>query len=309
MDFGRLPSNEFPLIDFSLPPDTALTKATLKNQKKKDHIELYVGCAKWGRKEWVGMIYPEKTKEAKFLDEYVKHFNSIELNAVFYKMPETEQIVKWREKAETERKDFKFCPKFTQGISHMKRLKGAEELTTTYLKNISAFGSYLGPCFLQLSDNFGPKNFDILQSYLKDLPTDVDVFVELRHKDWFADEGARTEVFNMLSDLKKGAAITDASGRRDCVHMELPTPDAFIRFVGNGLHETDFIRIDEWVDRIKTWVDEGLQSLYFFLHQHDEKDTPKLADYTLKKINEKLGVNLKRPQFINKPDTIFRFRQ
>lgn len=305
MDFGRLPSNEFPLIDFSLPPDTPLTKTTFKKQKKKAGIELYVGCAKWGRKEWVGMIYPEKTKEAKFLNEYVKHFNSIELNAVFYKMPETEQIQKWREKAEVERNDFKFCPKFTQGISHMKRLKGAEELTTTYLKNISAFGNYLGPCFLQLSDNFGPKNFDILQSYLKDLPTDVDVFVELRHKDWFADEGARSEVFNMFSDLKRGAAITDASGRRDCVHMELPTPDAFIRFVGNGLHETDFIRIDEWVDRIKTWVDEGLRSLYFFLHQHDEKDTPLLADYTIKKINEKLGVNLERPKFLNGADTLF----
>ena len=36
------------------------------------------------------MIYPAKTKEADFLDQYVKHFNSIELNAVFYSIPNAE---------------------------------------------------------------------------------------------------------------------------------------------------------------------------------------------------------------------------
>lgn len=305
MDFGRIEPELISQVDFSLPPDTDLTKAVLKQAQRTKNPEVYVGCAKWGRKEWLGMIYPEKTKEARFLDEYVKHFNSIELNAVFYKMPSEAQVIKWREKAETERPDFKFCPKFTQGISHIKRLKNAEELTTIYLHNISAFGKYLGPSFLQLSDNFGPKNMDVLQAYLEDLPKDMDVFIELRHKDWYTDLVARKEVFEMFRRLNKGAVITDATGRRDCVHMELPTPRAFIRFVGNGLHATDYSRIDEWIDRISDWVDQGLQSVYFFLHQHDEKDTPLLGDYTIKKINEKLGLNLKEPQFIAKADTLF----
>lgn len=300
MDFGRIEQDLIAHVDFSLPPDTELTKTVLAEAKKPADLKIYVGCAKWGRKEWVGMIYPEKTKEAKFLDEYVKHFNSIELNAVFYKMPSEDQIIKWKEKAELERPDFLFCPKFTQGISHIKRLKGAEELTSTYLHNISAFGKYLGPNFLQLSDNFGPKNIDILQTYLQQLPNDFDVFVELRHKDWYTDLVARKDVFEIFHKLNKGAIITDATGRRDCVHMELPTPEAFIRFVGNGLHPTDYTRIDEWVDRISEWVNQGLQTVYFFLHQHDEKDTPILADYTIEKMNEKLGTNLKRPGFIPK---------
>lgn len=295
MDFGKLPDNEFPLVDFTLAADPAITPRVLKEAKKPLKPELYVGCAKWGRKEWVGMIYPPKTKEANFLAEYVKHFNSIELNAVFYNMPKKEQVNSWREKAEASRNDFKFFPKFTQSISHMKRLKGAEEVTSQYLESISEFGNTLGPAFLQLSDNFGPKNFDTLKEYLEHLPKDYDVFVEVRHKDWYADPIARRDLFEMMRDLKKGSIITDASGRRDCVHMGLTRPDAFIRFVGNGLHPTDFSRIDEWVDRLGDWADKGLNKIYFFLHQHDEKDTPILADYTIRKLNEKLGTDLARP--------------
>jgi len=300
MDFGTVAPELIPEIDFTLAADTALTKDVLKAARKTENPEIYVGCAKWGRKEWVGMIYPEKTKEANFLDEYLKHFNSIELNAVFYKMPAADQITKWREKAEFERRDFKFFPKVTQGISHIKRLKGAEDLTTTYLDSISHFGKYLGPAFLQLSDNFGPKNLEILESYLEGLPKDFKLFVELRHKDWFADEQARKDVFEMFRKLNKGAIITDATGRRDCVHMNLPTPHAFIRFVGNGIHEVDFPRIDAWADRLASWIDQGLQSVYFFLHQHDESNTPELADYTISKFNERLDAGLERLKFVKK---------
>lgn len=303
MDFGKLPLNELSNVDFTLPSDTNLTKKVLEQAVKPDKPKLYVGCAKWGRKEWVGLIYPEKTKEAKFLDEYVKHFNSIELNAVFYQMPKAEQIKAWSERADG--KDFKFFPKISRTISHIRRLKNAEEDTSKYLESISEFGEHLGPCFLQLGDNFGPKNFETLKDYLEHLPADFDLFLEVRHPEWYSDAGARKDLFDLLHKVKKGAIITDASGRRDCVHMELPTPDAFIRFVGNGLHPTDYARIDEWVERIGVWTEQGLNSIYFFLHQHDEKDTPILADYTIKKLNERLGTDLAVPKFINKSDLLF----
>lgn len=78
MEFGRLSEHELPFVDFTLAPDSALTSKVLKLKEKPSEPELYVGCAKWGRKEWIGMIYPPKTKEADFLAHYVKHFNSIE---------------------------------------------------------------------------------------------------------------------------------------------------------------------------------------------------------------------------------------
>jgi uncharacterized protein YecE (DUF72 family) len=305
MDFGQISLTEVERTDFTLPADPGLTRRVLKQAKSAENLRVYVGCAKWGRKEWVGLIYPEKTREAVFLDEYVKQFNSIELNAVFYGMPKKEQVRTWREKAMAVRNDFIFCPKFTQSISHIRRLKNAEEETTKYLEAILEFGDCLGPAFLQLSDNFGPENADTLREYLERFPSDFELFVEVRHKGWFSDESARNGLFNMLNSHKKGAVITDASGRRDAVHMYLPTPSAFIRFVGNGLHPTDFRRIDAWTDRLSGWLACGLQRVYFFLHQHDEKDTPVLAEYTIRKFNETLGTSIALPQLIHKQNSLF----
>ncbi|TKC06129.1 DUF72 domain-containing protein [Pedobacter frigoris] len=305
MDFGKVPADSIKDVDFTLPEDGQQTLKTLAHLKPVKNADFYIGCAKWGRKEWLEMIYPKKTKEADFLDQYVKHFNSIELNAVFYSIPKAELIRKWRIKAdENTASDFLFCPKFSRTISHIKRLKNAEEATDQYLASISEFGRFLGPCFLQLGDNFGPNNFEALETYLEKLPQDLEVFVELRHEEWFANKDIRTKLFEMLSKLKKGAAITDASGRRDCVHMELTIPEIFIRFVGNGkeFQDSDFARIDEWRVRIKSWLDKGLKKVYFFLHQHDEKDTPILANYTIEQFNKHLGSEVPEIKFINTGD-------
>lgn len=301
MEFGRVPEEQLNLVDFTLPPNPDFTLETLRNAGTTQPLQVRAGCAKWGRKEWVGKIYPPKTKDANFLDEYVKHFNCIELNATFYQTYGPATISKWKEKADAS-PDFKFCPKFSQSISHIRRLKNAEEITTAYYEGIMAFGDKLGPLFLQLSDNYTPKSLPELTAYLESLPTDVPVFVELRHKDWFAVPENKEAVFSMFRRLNIGSILTDASGRRDCLHMMLPTPHAFIRFVGNSLHPTDYSRCDEWVDRIMEWKELGLQSVWFFMHQHDERYSPELCDYVIDKLNQRLGTNLLRPTFISKDD-------
>jgi len=299
MEFGRVEPQLLAQIDFSLPPDSEENIKVLTAAKAIRPVQVHVGCAKWGRKEWVGKIYPPKTKDANFLDEYVKHFDCIELNATFYQVYGPATIAKWKEKADVN-PDFKFCPKFSQSISHIRRLKNAEDITTQFYEGVMAFGDKLGPLFLQLSDNFTPKSFPELKAYLEHLPKDVPVFVEVRHKEWFANAEVKQQLFGMLRELNMGAVITDAAGRRDCVHMELPTPHAFIRFVGNSLDRTDYLRVDEWVSRIKTWADMGLQSVWFFMHQHDERYSPELADYVSDELNKALGTQLMRPTFIAK---------
>jgi uncharacterized protein YecE (DUF72 family) len=304
MEFGRVLPEELDGIDFSFPPNPELTVKTLAAAKGNSPLEVHVGCAKWGRKEWVGKIYPPKTKDANFLDEYVKHFDSIELNATFYNTYPAAIISKWKEKADSN-PGFKFCPKFSQSISHIRRLKNAEEITTQFYEGILAFGDKLGPLFLQLSDNFTPKSFPELKAYLEQLPKDVPVFVELRHKEWYANTECRHSAFNLMHELGIGAVITDASGRRDCVHMTLPTPHAFIRFVGNSLHRTDYKRVDDWVERIGQWRDLGLQSVWFFMHQHDERYSPELADYVSEQLNKKLGLDMPRPKFLDRDKGLF----
>ncbi len=295
MEFGKVRPEQLAAIDFSLPPDPEFTTAVLKSAPRLSYpLPVYVGCPTWAHKEWKGFLYPAKTKDTDYLTEYARQFNSIELNATYYRVFNETDISKWKAKAEAN-PDFKFCPKFPQIISHLKRLKNVQELTTDFYRGILAFGEHLGPVFLQLSDTFSPKNYTDLSVFLKDLPVDVPAFVELRDEAWFSDSRAREAAFSLMHDLQIGAIITDVPGRRDCVHLYLPSPHAFIRFVGNDLHPTDYLRLDAWVERIVEWHRQGLQSLYFFVHQHDELTTPKTADYFIAQLNKRLDLKVKRP--------------
>ena len=96
-----------------------------------------------------------------------------------------------------------------------------------------------------------------------------------------------------------GAVITDTAGRRDAAHMRLTIPKAFIRYVGNSLHPTDYTRIDVWINRMKYWLDHGLQELYFFMHMHDEATSPELTVYLVNKMNAVCGLNLMKPTFLD----------
>jgi uncharacterized protein YecE (DUF72 family) len=129
------------------------------------------------------------------------------------------------------------------------------------------------------------------------LPKELQFFLEVRHHNWFSKEKIREELFDFLSENNFGAVITDTAGRRDCAHMFLTVPKAFIRYVGNSLHETDYARCDAWVQRIKYWLDNGLKEIYFFMHMHDEARSPELTIYLVEKLNKECGLNLTKPRF------------
>ena len=157
---------------------------------------------------------------------------------------------------------------------------------------------------LQLGKNFSVKKIDNLVNYLPSLPKDIPVFVEARHITWFEGEG-RKNLFDTLHTLNLGSIISDVAGRRDCVHMELTTPHAMIRFVGNDLHPTDYSRVDAWVQRIKTWKEMGLQSLWFFVHEADENNSPAMAEYLITKLNQEIGINIQPPKLIKQNNLLF----
>jgi uncharacterized protein YecE (DUF72 family) len=297
MDFGRADNIED--VDFTLPDDHKATDkllALLKKRKRKKETNVYIGCSKWGIKEWLGILYPANTKEKDFRDYYIKQFNSIELNASHYKTPLAAQIKAWKEGVD---KYFKFCPKFPRSISHIKRLKDCEKQTEWFYNSMKNFGPNLGTSFLQLPPNFAPKNFEALEKYVSSLPNDFDVCVEFRHPGWFSDVKVFDETFEMLRKNKMGAVITDTAGRRDLVHTRLTNTTVFLRFVGNNLHPSDFKRVDDWVSRMKKWMDSGIENIYFLMHMHDEKDSPELSAYVIKKLNKECKLNLKLPHFYN----------
>ncbi|MBK7882945.1 MAG: DUF72 domain-containing protein [Chitinophagaceae bacterium] len=295
MKFGKVPETQISNIDFSLPAEPAFN-ATILPGKPVQTPKVYIGCAKWGVPEWIGKIYPTQVKEKDFLEHYVKHYNTIELNATHYKVYDEATIQKWADKVGN--KDFIFCPKMYKGISHEGNLLDKKELTDEFLKNITAFKNHLGPIFIQLNETFSPGRKNELFTFLGSLPKIFQFFVEVRHPDWFSNAAIKNELFAVLKNLNIGAVITDTSGRRDCVHMHLTNSQTFIRYVSNCLHETDYVRIDGWIERIKFWVQNGLQEIYFFIHMEDEIFSPELTVYVVDKLNAALGLQLEKPKFI-----------
>lgn len=298
MQFGRTDLALLNDIDFKLPAEPVFNQGVLPG-KPALKPSFHLGATSWNRKDWVGSVFPKGTKEKDFLELYTKHYNSVELNATHYKIYPPETIRKWAEKVKG--RDFRFCPKVPQSISHYSNLVNTKELTTAFLEGVAAFEEHLGPIFLQVSESFSPARKDQLFNYLASLPTDLTFFVELRHPEWFINP---VELYSTLRQLGIGLVITDTAGRRDCVHMHLPIPKAFIRYVGNGLHPTDYVRADDWVNRLHFWLENGLEEIWFFLHMHDDVAVPEMSIYLASKLEAVSGLKLTKP-VIHRDNTLF----
>lgn len=198
-------------IDFTLPPDHPDTLKVLGNASGTD-FEAYVGCAKWNKKDLKG-FYPRGTKDE--LEYYATQFNSIELNATHYRIFNEDVIEGWREKTPDH---FRFFPKVVNSISHYKRLKGVESLIEEFTLPIRAFREKLGMIFLQLRDDFKPKDMDRIQRFLEAWPDDLPLAIELRHTDWFNDEVVANSIYQLFEEHEVANIITDTAGRRDLAH-------------------------------------------------------------------------------------------
>jgi uncharacterized protein YecE (DUF72 family) len=294
MDFGHLHHTKLAAVDFSLPPEPSMNAEVLSGKRAADP-KVYVGCPRWGVKEWVGKLYPKGTKDSHFLEEYIRQFNCVELNSTFYNLYDETTIRKWADKAGGT--DFVFLPKVFQGISHEGHSTDKLPLTHAFDKSISAFAQHGGPAFLQLSDAFGPQRKAELREYLQAWPASLPLFVEIRHTGWFQSDELEGLV-RMLRATGKGLIITDTAGRRDVCHMHLSAPMTMVRFVANNLHPTDHPRVDQWVQRIGYWLEQGLSSLYFIIHMDQEKHSPELAAYLIDRLNERCGLTLKKPSLL-----------
>ncbi len=279
-------------IDLSLPKDHQDTVKVLKGKEAKK-LNVFVGCAKWNKVD-LKNFYPKGTKDE--LAYYSTQFNSIELNATFYQAYGKEQYEKWREKTP---KGFKFFPKIPQTISHLKRLNNVSSLVEEFCNSVVSLEEKLGMVFLQMNDNFKPKDFERLEKFVVEFPKGIPLAIELRNEEWFNNKVIMDTTCELFKKHNVTNIIVDTAGRRDMIHMRLTTPVAFIRYVGAN-HESDYSRLDPWIERIIKWKKEGLKELYFFIHQNHELESPLLSAYFIKKINPLLNLDLHIPV---KPET------
>lgn len=291
MKFGQVPNPEE--IDFTIPPDHPDTKRVLEKERAKK-LTISIGCAKWNKTDLKG-FYPKGTKDE--LGYYSTQFNCIELNATFYRLFPPATFEKWHA---TVPDGFKFFPKLEQTISHFRRLKDVEEVVENNVTNMSHLKEKLGMPFLQMHNNFGPKDFERVVAFAENWKYDIPLAMEFRHTDWHNDPNASEQLYDLLESKKITSVLVDTAGRRDLMHMRLTTPTAFVRWVGAN-HESDYARLDEWVERVADWKKQGLSELYFFVHQNIEKESPLLSAYFIKKLNNKLSMGLQVPKTLNDP--------
>ena len=288
MKFGRTDKPES--IDFTLPEDDARTRDVLKRGRRDGEPRVYVGCAKWNRQD-LKNFYPRGTRDE--LGYYSSQFNAIELNASFYRVFPANIFAGWKSKTP---EGFVFFPKVPQIISHRKRLHDAAGHVEEFLHNAAHLDEKLGTIFLQMPENFVPKanNVQRLVEFLRDWPDERRLAVELRHSDWFNDAGVADELYALFEEHDVSNVVTDTAARRDLLHMRLTTPSVFVRYVGAN-HESDYTRLDDWVDRLEQWVEQGIQRIEFFVHQNHELESPLLARHFVEQLNSRLGCDLTVP--------------
>lgn len=295
MDFGKL--NDISGIDFTLPPDHPSTSLILgKSMHQKAHF--FVGPPVWANKDWVGKVYPTSAKDKDFLYHYARQFNTIELNVTHYQIPSQTTIERWRESVSGT--NFKFCPKWPQIISHDAQLQKCESQIQEFVESISALKPYLGTTFLQLAPYFIPSQTHVLEEFFKQLPKSFPLAVEFRHPDWFNNEKTWQKTLDLLQKYEVGTVITDVAGRRNVLHQTLTTPTLVLRFVGNELHPTDYKRVDEWVQKIKSWLEKGLENAYIFVHCGENVFAPELSKYWIEQLNQNCNLSLIPPKFLPK---------
>ncbi|NND15476.1 MAG: DUF72 domain-containing protein [Eudoraea sp.] len=288
MKFGKVEHPE--LVDFTLPPDHPATTVLLENLEVQDSLAVYVGAAKWS-KQALKNFYPRGTKDE--LPYYAKQFNSIELNATFYRIFPTQQYEVWYNAVPD---NFRFFPKVVQNVSHLRRLNDmAYPVLENYLLATAGFQDKLGTVFLQMHPNFGPKNWERVLRFVEYWPKEFQLALEFRHADWYNDTTVAQELFYLLESKGIANIITDTPGRRDMLHMRLTNDEAFIRFVAANL-PCDYNRLDDWVERLHQWHEQGLRKVHFFVHQHMTRESPLLAAYFIRQINARLQTGLHIPQ-------------
>ena len=293
MKFGRVENLD--KVDFTIPPDHPDTAKVLKRAAKSDDFEVYVGCAKWNKKD-LKNFFPKGVKDE--LAYYSTQFNCIELNATFYQLFSPETFEKWRE---TVPETFRFFPKLEQTISHFKRLKDVKESVEQNVANMSHLRDKLEMPFLQLHDNFGPKDFDRVETFVENWTPKIPLAIEFRHTDWYNDETVSSKLYQLLETCGVTNVLVDTAGRRDLMHMRLTTSTAFIRWVGANDPESDRSRLEDWIGRISKWKKAGLQKLFFFVHQNDEQESPALAAHFIERLNKKIGTDLTIPKTLKPP--------
>jgi uncharacterized protein YecE (DUF72 family) len=147
--------------------------------------ELRIGTSGYVYKHWKHIFYPDKLPSKRWLQHYASHFDTVELNATFYRLPSEEAVDRWKAEAPPH---FMFACKGSRFLTHLKRLKEPEAGLSLYFSRILRLGKKLGPILWQLPPQMNKADLPRLENFLSLLPRKLHHAVEFRSDAWYTEE-------------------------------------------------------------------------------------------------------------------------
>jgi uncharacterized protein YecE (DUF72 family) len=223
--------------------------------------EVRIGTSGWQYRHWKGNFYDAELPVARMLEAYCQHFDTVELNNSFYKLPSAEAFAHWRQSTP---KGFVFAVKGSRFITHMKKLKDPESGLRKLLPRAEQLGEKLGPILFQLPPAW---RVDVqrLQDFLHALPRKHRFAFEFRDPSWHCPE-----VLALLSRSNVAFCIYDLAGFQS--PLEITADFAYVRLHGpGGRYQGSYSgeALEEWALRIRGWA-RKLKAVYVYFDNDQE---------------------------------------
>ncbi|WP_051185185.1 DUF72 domain-containing protein [Desulfatiglans anilini] len=217
---------------------------------------VHVGTSGWHYKHWAGPFYPEDMHSNEYLQYYVQHLHTVEINNSFYQLPKAETLASWRK---TVPEGFKFAVKASRYITHMKKLKDSKEALNVFLKRVDVLGDKLGPILFQLPPRWR-FNADRLYDFLKMLPNRCRYAFEFRDVSWM-----NPEAYEALKLFGAAFCIYDLAGYQS--PKETTADFIYIRLHGpGGAYKGNYsvAALSGWAGAVSTWAEMGSDVFCYF---------------------------------------------
>jgi uncharacterized protein YecE (DUF72 family) len=224
-----------------------------------DELPLYVGTSGWAYPIWKPEFYPKDVSAKSFLKFYATKLTAVEVNYTFRRLLSEKAAESWMKDVGP---GFKFVTKANQYITHMRRLKDAEEPLKRFLGSLEPLlrRKQLGPALFQLPPNF-KADVELLTEFLALLPPVVQCAFEFRHESWFNDK-----TYQALK--KRNIALCVAETESITTPEERTAKYIYFRFRKPSYDATE-LRV--LADRVTRCLADGLETYAFFKHEEDPR--------------------------------------
>jgi uncharacterized protein YecE (DUF72 family) len=219
--------------------------------------QLYIGTSGWNYKEWKESLY-QGVPQKRWLEHYASQFESVEINATFYRLLKENTVRSWTERTP---EGFAFAAKGSRYTTHTKRLNEPEQSVVKQKQNLDPLQGKLQAMCWQLPASLS-KDMSRLQAFAQALGAwpECGHSIEFRDTSWFDEETAEC-----LARHNLAACISDAADwpRWDRVTADL----VYIRLHGNrATYQSAYTRdeLQSWAESIQAWLAQGLEVHVYF---------------------------------------------